>query len=432
MNNVIEQRREITEKVKDVLISSLNLDLTKDEISNDAILFGSGLGLDSIDALQLFVGIENEFQITLPQSQVTILRSINTIVDFILKEQVKLELQTPQFKYIEGAAFQNSDYECIRTSAGLTIRDDIIVYKISGDLAAQSLNKIITSEVENLAENYSIQSLILDEIGKVELYVEIACLDEYYFLLTNKKNQLIIEKIFLDMNGIEISLLDHAVIALDGPEVVNIVEKYFGQEIIGMSPNMVLGVNKNDRPAQLIRTNTTGEFGYLIILPKSDDRIFIQELNDSAENPIHQCSLAVHKILRLEAFSFDENTFIPNKENPFEAGLQWMIDLKKYEFIGKTEIENLLKSGIKKKLIPFISSSNLKNIKVNDPVQFDDKKVGYVSTIEYSPALGQFIGYAYINSDYAWPGLELSLTDRDLKIQLTSAPFFITKSHLLT
>ena len=43
-----------------------------------------GLGLDSIDALQFIVGIEKEFNVTLPSEDINVYRSINSVTDFLL------------------------------------------------------------------------------------------------------------------------------------------------------------------------------------------------------------------------------------------------------------------------------------------------------------------------------------------------------------
>ncbi|OGU21587.1 MAG: acyl carrier protein, partial [Geobacteraceae bacterium GWF2_54_21] len=53
---------ELIEKVKQMIIDSLRIeDMSPAEIDSDAPLFGEGLGLDSIDALQLVVSMEKEF-----------------------------------------------------------------------------------------------------------------------------------------------------------------------------------------------------------------------------------------------------------------------------------------------------------------------------------------------------------------------------------
>jgi len=52
-------------------------------------LLGAGLGLDSLDALEIVLCIENCFGIKIPDQNTSILRSINTIVDYVLTEQQK-------------------------------------------------------------------------------------------------------------------------------------------------------------------------------------------------------------------------------------------------------------------------------------------------------------------------------------------------------
>lgn len=60
---------ELIVKVKQMIIESLRIDgMSVDEIDSDAPLFGEGLGLDSIDALQLVVAMEKQFGTVVPDA----------------------------------------------------------------------------------------------------------------------------------------------------------------------------------------------------------------------------------------------------------------------------------------------------------------------------------------------------------------------------
>lgn len=73
-------------KLKEQIIEALNLeDISVDEINDSEPLFGDGLGLDSIDALELIVLLEREYGIKMDDASQgkTVLRSIDTMAEFI-------------------------------------------------------------------------------------------------------------------------------------------------------------------------------------------------------------------------------------------------------------------------------------------------------------------------------------------------------------
>jgi acyl carrier protein len=60
----------LNEDVKQLIITSLKLDKVPADIADDEPLFGGGLGLDSIDALELAVAIERTYRVTIPDEKV--------------------------------------------------------------------------------------------------------------------------------------------------------------------------------------------------------------------------------------------------------------------------------------------------------------------------------------------------------------------------
>ena len=85
------RRKELTHRLKETLVDRLDLDRQIDEIPDDCLLFGVGLGLDSVDALEIVVAVEGEFGIRVEDSDMQEIRSINSIVDLILSRRTREE-----------------------------------------------------------------------------------------------------------------------------------------------------------------------------------------------------------------------------------------------------------------------------------------------------------------------------------------------------
>jgi acyl carrier protein len=83
----ITKRKAVIDVLKNDLITRLNLPFRPEDLHEDVSLLGSGLGLDSLDALEVILGIEHSFQVKVADDNISILRSINSIVDYVIDHQ---------------------------------------------------------------------------------------------------------------------------------------------------------------------------------------------------------------------------------------------------------------------------------------------------------------------------------------------------------
>ena len=83
---------QLISELKSKIIEVLNLeDVQPEDIENDAPLFGEGLGLDSIDALELIVMMEKNYGIKIkdPSAGKEIFKSINSMAEFVQANRKK-------------------------------------------------------------------------------------------------------------------------------------------------------------------------------------------------------------------------------------------------------------------------------------------------------------------------------------------------------
>ena len=87
-------REELENRIKEIVVESLDLeDLTVADIGTDVPLFGEGLGLDSIDALELGMAVKKAFGVTFSQNPAdnqAIFKSVKTLADFIQEQKKDL------------------------------------------------------------------------------------------------------------------------------------------------------------------------------------------------------------------------------------------------------------------------------------------------------------------------------------------------------
>lgn len=84
------EKKQLVSDLKDLIIKSLKLeDMVPSDIDNEAPLFGEGLGLDSIDALELVVALEKTFGIRIPDEDVgrEAFGSVNMLADYVMKNR---------------------------------------------------------------------------------------------------------------------------------------------------------------------------------------------------------------------------------------------------------------------------------------------------------------------------------------------------------
>ncbi len=85
----LSANQEVRDRIKKLIVEGLHLEgLTPEAIGDDDALFGDAFGLDSIDALELVVGLEKEFKITIESDEAgkETFASVSTLAELVQKK----------------------------------------------------------------------------------------------------------------------------------------------------------------------------------------------------------------------------------------------------------------------------------------------------------------------------------------------------------
>ncbi len=81
------EQKIIADKLREILVDSLRLPMKPEDIGYETELFGEGLGIDSVDILELVVGIEAEFGLQMTVEHRPYFKNLETLSSFILENR---------------------------------------------------------------------------------------------------------------------------------------------------------------------------------------------------------------------------------------------------------------------------------------------------------------------------------------------------------
>ena len=91
LESYVTRREAVLERVRKLLVERLHVERDPDTIDPDTPLFGTGLGLDSVDAVEMVVSLEDTFGLKLPDDALgrRVMRTVGKLVDLILAHDAR-------------------------------------------------------------------------------------------------------------------------------------------------------------------------------------------------------------------------------------------------------------------------------------------------------------------------------------------------------
>jgi len=213
---------------------------------------------------------------------------------------------------------------------------------------------------------------------------------------------------------------DVSPLQVQGPNSTKLMTKVFGDWINDLGFYKFKEINHEGIPMVIARMGYSKELCYELFLQdhsKGDELWEIlwqagQELNISPGSP--------NIILRLEGGILSYLADIDRTNNPYEVGLDQMVDLEQDDdFIGKDALREIFLKGPEKKLIGAEIHADPLTIFNSEhwPVFIDNKKVGSMNAMVYSPRLNKNICYTILDIEHAKSGQEITISAPDFELK---------------
>ncbi|HID32945.1 MAG TPA: glycine cleavage system aminomethyltransferase GcvT, partial [bacterium (Candidatus Stahlbacteria)] len=177
------------------------------------------------------------------------------------------------------------------------------------------------------------------------------------------------------------------------------------------------------------RTGYTGEDGFEIYT-KPEDGPEVWDLLFSADPELKPIGLGARDTLRLEMKYCLYGNDITKDTNPLEAGLGWVVAMEKEGgFIGRDGLTKIKEAGLRRRLIGFMMAEGIP--RHNYEIFADGRKIGFVTSGNYSPCLKKGIGMGYVELGYHRSGTEIEVDIRGKRkpAVVIKPPFYKDFSH---
>ncbi|QZD90374.1 glycine cleavage system aminomethyltransferase GcvT [Qipengyuania aurantiaca] len=344
-----------------------------------------------------------------------------------------------------------AEHNWTREQAGLFDVSHMGQLMVTGDKAAEELEKLLPGAIASLKPGRTRYSLLMAEDGGIldDLMVTNATPwiegdeeegaeghwgDPAYYLVVNgamKWDDIAHLREHLDDDVTLTHMDDHALVALQGPNAATALNRVMRNVIDDMVFMDSVCHDFGEWPLRITRSGYTGEDGFEISLPAEHAESFCNRL--CAEIEVRPIGLGARDSLRLEAGLPLYGHDITTETDPVSADLLFALTKKRREeggWMGHEAVAKVLADGPAQKRVGLNIEGRLP-AREGALVYSGDKQVGRVTSGGFSPTLQRPIAMAYIDTGLATEGTEVEVEVRKKRLpaKVAAMPFVPNRYH---
>lgn len=262
--------------------------------------------------------------------------------------------------------------------------------------------------------------------------------EDEYLLVVNAANRhkdvSYLTELAADFEGVEVIDLsdDYAQLALQGPLAEEILQPLTPENLGELKYYRFIEGTVANTAAIIARTGYTGEDGFeLYVAPSAACGLWRAILDNGKPHCVIPAGLGARDTLRFEAGMSLYGNDIDDTTTPLEAGLGWIVNFKKGDYIGRDVLERQKEDGVERKLIGFeIQDRGIARHGYPVLLKEDDTEpVSLVTSGTQSPTLGKALGMTYLPIEATEVGTEffVQIRSRTTPARVVELPFYSRK-----
>ena len=203
-----------------------------------------------------------------------------------------------------------------------------------------------------------------------------------------------------------------AMIAVQGPRTLDTLQPFVAGEIGAMKYYHCRQTTIDGSLAIVSRTGYTGEDGFEVMIAADAATSLWQKLLDAGRSiGAMACGLGCRDTLRLEAAMPLYGHELNEEITPWQAGLDFAVDLEGRTFPGREELSRLKQTPQSRVRVGLVLSGK-RVPREHFPILSGSRVVGEVTSGTFSPTLNQPIAMGYVDRDHVPVGTELTIDIR--------------------
>ena len=288
--------------------------------------------------------------------------------------------------------------------------------QIKGPDAESLLQFITPRNIKKCSVGQAMYAPLLDfQGGFLNDPVMLKLAEDFYWLsIADGDSLLWVEAIAKGYNfNVKVEEPDVSPLQVQGPNSAKLMTKVFGGWVDDLGFYRFKEVTHDGIPMVIARMGYSRELCYEIFLQDYSKGNELWEILWQAGQEFNISPGGPNIIFRLEGGILSYLADFDRTNNPYEVGLDWMIDLdQEDDFIGKEALREISMRGPTKKLMGAeikgdpIESSNEDYL----PVLIDGNRVGTMTAMVFSPRLQKNISYVFLDIEHAKIGQEIVIS----------------------